>query len=178
MAYIDYDNNIPTDAPGRAASLAEPGQPDRRIPIPSPLAALPGRVQQLVLLQRTRLSRVSKFLLVGATGALVNSLALLLLVQGTHLPLLLASALAAELSILHNFSWHDRWTFGRTQLSWRRLARFNLVSLAGLVITTATLWLLVRHLGLYYLAANLLGICLATAWNFAVNSCWTWGGAP
>ena len=147
------------------------------MPVTSPFAALPGRVQQLVQRQRARLCRVSKFLLVGATGALVNSLALLLLVQWTHLPLLLASALAAELAIIHNFSWHDRWTFRRTQLSWSRFARFNLVSLAGLVITTGTLWVLVRHLGLYYLAANLLGITLATAWNFAVNSCWTWGGA-
>ena len=28
----------------------------------------------------------------------------------------------------------------------------------------------------YYLAANLLGIALATAWSFAANSFWTWGG--
>ena len=49
--------------------------------------------------------------------------------------------------------------------------------LAGLGITTGTLWLLVRHLGCYYLTANLVGIALATAWNFVANSLWTWGGA-
>lgn len=135
------------------------------------------RATVLLSRQSARLSRVSKFLVVGATGVLVNSLALLLLVQGTHLPLVVASALSAELAIVNNFYWNDRWTFGRTRPSVRRFARFNLVSLAGLVITTATVWVLVSHLGLYYLAANLLAIVLATAWNFAVNSWWTWGGA-
>ncbi len=147
------------------------------MPITSRSAALPGRLWRLVHRERTGLTRVSKFLVVGGTGVLVNSLALLLLVQWAHLPLVLASALAAELGIVNNFYWNDCWTFRRTQLSWSRFARFNLVSLGGLVITTGTLWVLVDHLGLYYLAANLLGITLATAWNFAINSWWTWGGA-
>jgi dolichol-phosphate mannosyltransferase len=108
---------------------------------------------------------------------LVNSLALLLLFQWVHLPLVIASVLSTEMAIVNNFCWNDRWTFGRTQLCIKRFAKFNLVSLAGLVITTGTLWLLVRHLGYYYLTANLLGIALATAWNFVANSLWTWGGA-
>ena len=147
------------------------------MPIISCSAALPVHLWRLVHFKRARLGRLSKFLVVGGTGVLVNSLVLLLLVQGVHLPLMPASALSVELSILHNFCWNDRWTFGRTQLSWSRFTRFNLISLAGMIITTGTLWFLVRHLGLYYLAANLLGITLATAWNFAVNSWWTWGGA-
>jgi dolichol-phosphate mannosyltransferase len=108
---------------------------------------------------------------------LVNSLALFLLFQWVRLPLVIASALSTEIAIVNNFCWNDHWTFGRTHLSLNRFALFNLVSLVGLVITTGTLWLLVRHLGLYYLIANLLGITLATAWNFVANSLWTWGGA-
>ena len=123
------------------------------------------------------LSRLSKFLVVGGTGALVNSLALLVFFKWARLPLLVASALATELSIVNNFCWNDHWTFRRTRLSLSRFAKFNLVSLAGLAITAFTLWILVNHLGIYYLAANLLGIVLATAWNFAANSFWTWGGA-
>jgi dolichol-phosphate mannosyltransferase len=119
---------------------------------------------------------LSKFLVVGGTGVLVNSLALFILFQWAHLPLLVASALSVELAIFNNFCWNDRWTFRRAQFSLSRFVRFNLVSLGGLIITTSTLWILVRHSGLYYLAANLLGIALATAWNFAVSSWWTWGG--
>ena len=94
-----------------------------------------------------------------------------------HLPLVIASVLSAELAIVNNFWWNDRWTFSRTQLSLRRFAQFNLVSLFGLVLTTGTLWVLVHYLGLYYLAANLVGIALAAIWGFAANSLWTWGGA-
>ncbi len=172
MAHLNYDNNIITQAPAGAASCAEPRQHDRGTPVTRCGSALAGRVQR-----RAFLGRASKFLLVGGIGALVNSLALFLLFQRAHLPLVLASVLSAELAIIHNFCWNDRWTFRRTQLSLRRFAKFNLVSLAGLVITTCTLWLLAGHLGVYYLAANLLGIALATAWNFAVNVAWTWGGA-
>jgi dolichol-phosphate mannosyltransferase len=128
--------------------------------------------------RRTRadLSSLSKFLVVGGSGVLVNSLALLLLFQGAHLPLVVASILSAELAIGNNFWWNDRWTFKRMQLSWRRFARFNLVSLGGLVVTTCTLWVLAGHLHVYYLTANLLGIALATTWSFVANSFWTWGG--
>ena len=108
---------------------------------------------------------------------LVNNVALFLLFQWGHLQLVVASVLATELAILNNFYWNDRWTFRRKQLSLSRFARFNLVALGGLIITTGTLWVLVHHLGLYYLAANLLAIVLATAWNFAMSSLWAWGGA-
>jgi len=172
MAHLNYDNNIITQAPAGAASCAEPRQQDRGMPVARRWSALADHVQR-----RAFLARVSKFLLVGGIGALVNSLALLLLFQRAHLPLVLASVLSAEVAIIHNFCWNDRWTFRRTRLSLRRFAKFNLVSLAGLVITICTLWLLVEHLGVYYLAANLLSIGLATAWNFAVNVVWTWGGA-
>ena len=174
MSNINYDNTNIIHTPGRAVSLAEPDQHERRMPIIHRASVLPGGVRLLIQRERGRLGR---FLVVGGTGVLVNSLALLVLFQWTHLALVLASVLAAELAIVNNFYWNDRWTFKRTQLSLRRFARFNLVSLAGLVITTGTLWILVRHLGVYYLTANLLGIALATAWNFVANSLWTWGGA-
>jgi len=172
MAHLNYDNNIITQAPAGATPCAEPRQHDRGMAVTRCWSVLAGQIQR-----RAFLGTVSKFLLVGGIGALVNSLALLLLFQRAHLPLVLASVLSAELAITHNFCWNDRWTFRRTRLSLRRFAKFNLVSLTGLVITTCTLWLLAEHLGVYYLAANLLGIALATAWNFAMNVVWTWGGA-
>jgi putative flippase GtrA len=181
MAYLDYDN-IPTqahDAKGerRETSLAEPDQHDPRLPATRSSSKLPVRVRKLTHHACATLSRLGKFLVVGVTGMLVNSLVLFLLYQWARLPLVLASILSTEMAIVNNFCWNDRWTFGRTRLSLNRFALFNLVSLAGMAITTGTLWLLVRHLGFYYLTANLLGIALATAWNFVANSLWTWGGA-
>ncbi len=120
------------------------------------------------------LSRPSKFLVVGGLGAVVNSVLLVLLHQFLALPLIPASILAVELSIGNNFIWNDRWTFGRRWPSWRRFLKFNLVSLGGLIITTAVLWSLVTMLKSPYLLANLFGILLATGWNFLLNVLWTW----
>ncbi|HZU66416.1 MAG TPA: GtrA family protein [Ktedonobacteraceae bacterium] len=138
--------------------------------------ALPDSLWRLGYNRRALPARLGKFLVVGGTGILVNSFALLLLYRWMHLPLIVASAMAVELAILNNFIWNDRWTFGCSQISWRRFVRFNVVSLGGLVVSTGALWILVSRLGLYYLAANLLGIALATVWNFAASSLWAWGG--
>jgi putative flippase GtrA len=124
------------------------------------------------------LSSVGRFLLIGALGAIVNTGALFVLHQEAQLPLIFASVLAVELAIASNFIWNNRWTFGRRELSLGRFARFNLVSLGGLAITTITLWALVTELGLNYLLANLVGISLATTWNLAGSFRWIWVSRP
>ena len=119
--------------------------------------------------------RAVRFALVGTSGVIVNSAALAALHGGLGLPLLLASALAVEIAIIHNFVWNNRWTFGQRRISLARFARFNAVSLGGLAIATGTLHLLVRGFGLYYLLANLIGIGLAMTWNFLLSQYWAWG---
>lgn len=119
--------------------------------------------------------KLIKFLLVGGLGVIINSLALVVLHQFLRFPLVIASLAAVELAIVNNFLWNDRWTFGRKERSLQRFFQFNLVSCGGLVITTGTLWVLVSHLAAPYLLANLLGIGLATCWNFGMSLLWTWG---
>src|SRR5260370_20799556 len=82
-----------------------------------------------------------KFNVVGALGFALQSGALFVLTHTTmHFTYLAATALAVELAVLHNFVWHQRWTWrdrpAATMLeSLRRLAKFNitngLVSLVG-----------------------------------------------
>ncbi len=119
--------------------------------------------------------KLGKFTVVGGTGVIVNSIALFLLYDKVQLPLILASAIAVEIAIISNFYFNNRWTFKAKGILFSRFAKFNVVSLGGLAITTATLWTLATYLGLHYLFANLVGIALATAWNFAANLVWTWG---
>jgi dolichol-phosphate mannosyltransferase len=120
------------------------------------------------------LSKPGKYLVVGGSGVVVNSGALAFFHQLLAMPLVLSSMLAVELSIGSNFLLNDRWTFGRRWPSWRRFFKFNLVSLVGLVITTAVLWALVTGAHSPYLLANLFGILLAMIWNFCINLFWTW----
>lgn len=119
---------------------------------------------------------LAKFLVVGGSGVLVNTLALFILHQVAGLSVLFAVPIAVEIAIVSNFVWNDRWTFGCPHVSWKRFARFNLVSLLGLLVTTLSAWALIHETGWNYLVANLAGIALATGVNFVANLEWTWRG--
>lgn len=121
--------------------------------------------------------RFFRFGLVGASGVLVNTLALYLLTDVVGWDHLVAAALATEAAILSNFLFNDRWTFrdARPDLAWpRRLAQYNSISLGGLLITLVVLAALSHLLGLYYLVANLFAIGAATIWNYTINLRFTW----
>jgi putative flippase GtrA len=117
---------------------------------------------------------LTRFLLVGASGVVVNSIALFALHGLAGVPLVLASALSVELAIAHNFVLNDRWTFGCARRSLLRFLKFNLVCLVGLLVTTSVAWLLVQQAGVNYLVANLAGIGVGMVGNFVANIQWTW----
>jgi|GEM_PF-1774800 len=124
----------------------------------------------------SRLARPLRFGLVGLSGVIVNTGVLWMLARGAHLPVALAGALATETAIIHNFLLNDRWTF-RTARHYplvQRLLRFNGVALGGMAITVGLLTALTALGHLHLLLANLLAVGAATAWNYLVNSRWTW----
>lgn len=123
-----------------------------------------------------------KFNLVGALGIAVQLAVLLGLKSGFHLDYLLATALAVEAAVVHNFLWHERYTWAdRVQPSWRRslprLLRFNLsaggVSIAG---NLALMKLMVGLGHLNYLIANSVAIALCSLLNFVVSEEWVFEG--
>ena len=125
-----------------------------------------------------RYTRPISFGLVGLSGVVVNTVILWGLVHGFGLSVLLSSALATEAAILSNFLLNDRWTFrtaAHQGMFVQRLLRFNGVALGGMAITTAVLAALTDHGYLPLLLANLLAVGAAMAWNYVVNSRWTWG---
>lgn len=108
-----------------------------------------------------------KFNLVGAIGTLVQLAVLSFLTGVLGMNYLLATALAVEAAILHNFVWHDRFTWvDRSGLALRRLARFlrfNLtsgaISVAGNLVSVS---LLVEQAHLSVLNANLLAVAFCS----------------
>jgi dolichol-phosphate mannosyltransferase len=129
--------------------------------------------------RKGELRRFVKFCLVGASGVLVNMGLLWLLTELAGLFYLLSAAISIETSIISNFTLNDHFTFADRRLPGvkpfgNRLVKFNLVSLAGLGINMAILWLFTSVFGVYYLLSNLCGIAVATLWNYLVNLWWTW----
>jgi putative flippase GtrA len=111
--------------------------------------------------------RFIRYNVVAALGIGVRLLVAWLLVSGLGLHYLVGTALAIEASVLHNFFWHLRWTWGASGHVFFRLVAFHasngLVSFLGAMVLMP---MLVGSLGLHYLAANLLAVCFTGLLNF------------
>jgi len=121
--------------------------------------------------------RFARFAGVGLAGFVVQ-LAVLWGLSRTGLPPLVATALAVEAAVLHNFLWHQRWTWSdRPGVgAGRRLLRFHaatgLLSIAGNVVLTAA-YMTVAHMPL--LASNVLTVATMSFVTFAVADRWVFG---
>lgn len=117
--------------------------------------------------------RALKFTLVGSAGVIVNEGLLFLLAP--HTPLLAASAMAVEASIIANFIMNNFWTFrGRSGSGlFKRLAKYNTVTILGAATNIMVLAGLV-FVHLEYLAANFVGIMLGFAANYAGSEGVVW----
>ena len=119
-----------------------------------------------------------KFNAVGAVGLAVQLGVLWLLERVAGVQYLLATVLAVEVAVLHNFVWHQLWTWrGRPKESvWRRLLRFHLANgLVSLVANFGLMALFVGGLGLRVMPANLLSVGLAGLLNFGLAEVWVFG---
>jgi putative flippase GtrA len=133
------------------------------------------------------LKRWLKFNFVGGIGIGVQFGALFLLKSVLHLDYMFATALAVESAVVHNFVWHEQFTWsdrvtrGRVQPSWRRslarFGRFNLTTGAVSIVGNLVLMRVMVGAGhLNYLLANAIAIALCSIANFLVSDGWVFEG--
>jgi putative flippase GtrA len=113
-----------------------------------------------------------KFNAVGGMGVLVQLAALAVFKSGLHLHYMLATVAAVEVALLHNFVWHERWTWKDRGVENRRgrvgrLVRFHLANgLLSFAVNLGVMRVLVGQLHWPYLAANLAAIAAGSVVNF------------
>jgi dolichol-phosphate mannosyltransferase len=119
--------------------------------------------------------RVVRFGVVGASGIVVNLVILYSIIRFTQTPEIIAAGIAVETSILTNFILNDVWTFKdiRTIPIYKRLGRFQVVSIAGMAINLVVFTALTL-VGVWYILAEVVGIIFAFIFNFIVNRLKTW----
>jgi dolichol-phosphate mannosyltransferase len=146
---------------------------------------------QHLLKLRLSLLPIQQFLrfgIVGFSGVFVDMIILYLLSDPTTLGwgLTRSKIIAAEVAILNNFIWNDAWTFAEVsmkQKGWnkrlKRLIKFNLICLAGLILNVLLLNLQFNLLGFNQIPygrylANFIAIGIVTIWNFWLNLKLSW----
>ncbi len=116
------------------------------------------------------LRRWVRFNAVGVTGIGVQ-LALLTLLTSRGVGVLVATAIAVEASVLHNFHLHVRWTWRDRGLNGPDVARafFRFHATSGVLSLAGNLGLMslfTGFIGLPPIVANILAICLLGVVNF------------
>ncbi|MDB9528797.1 glycosyltransferase family 2 protein [Oscillatoria sp. CS-180] len=127
------------------------------------------------------IGRFVRFAVVGFSGVFVDYAVFYLLFNQAGFSLNVSNVLSAETAIFNNFLWNDAWTFSdlaQRQLGWqargKRFLKFNLICLAGLLLNTAMVNVLVRVFGVNVYLAKFVAIALVTIWNFGVNLKLSW----
>lgn len=115
-----------------------------------------------------------RFNTVGAAGFVVQLGALWLFVELGDMSYVLATLVATELAVVHNFVWHVRWTWMERDATpgwiFGRFVRFNLTNGAVSLVGNASLVaLLTGWMRVPYLPANLAGIAVCCILNFLLS---------
>jgi putative flippase GtrA len=90
-----------------------------------------------------------------------------------RLPLVVATAAGAEVTLLLRFVINDRWVFGNRHPSWTRLWQFHVAGGAGGAIWWVVANLLPRF-GVHYLVAAIVGSACSVMFSMATNFLWIW----
>jgi putative flippase GtrA len=125
--------------------------------------------------------RWMKFNLVGGLGVGVQLAALAVFRSWLRLDYLLATGLAVEIAVIHNFLWHERFTWAdrparRTVQSLVRLVKFNASNGAVSIVGNLVLMrLLAGELKVNYVASNLIAIVFCSLVNFLLGDRFVFG---
>jgi len=115
-----------------------------------------------------------RFNAVGIVGVGVQLAILAVLKSGLGWSVRLSTVVAVECTVLHNFVWHERWTWAHRKLDLRglpvRLVRFNVSNgLISIVGNLVLMELLAVRLHLNYMLSNIAAIIACSLLNYLVS---------
>ena len=132
----------------------------------------------------TLFRRSMVFYLVGGLGVALQLATLEAFTAGLGLNYLLGTGLAVEITVLHNFFWHENETWrDRSSLDkaarWERLLRFQItngaISVGGNLVL---MQILAGTFGMNYTFANLASITLCSILNFLAGDRFVFARTP
>jgi dolichol-phosphate mannosyltransferase len=123
-------------------------------------------------------ARLWKFLLVGASGVIVNMIVFGILIGPPRVYYVLAGAVAGAVSTFTNFVLNNAFTWAdRREAVWsvflQRLGKYYVATWVGYVVYLALLWA-ITHMGVAPMVSNLIAIGLGGMLNYVMHNVWTW----
>lgn len=118
-----------------------------------------------------------RYAIVGGVAFAIDLGCLLLLAP--VLPLILANSLAFLVANAANFAAGHLWVFGRNANDRDIVRRYRavlLISLVGLALSDAFVWLGVVALGAGVVVSKVAATLAVWGWNYWARACWVYGG--
>lgn len=120
------------------------------------------------------LGRLIKFCAVGFSGMIVDFFFTWLCKEKIKWNKYISNSIGFVLAATNNYIWNRLWTFQSqgTEIV-REYSSFFIISLVGLGINNAVIYLLHDRLKLNFYLAKILAIGVVTLWNFGMNYLFT-----
>ncbi|RKY76132.1 hypothetical protein DRQ07_10790 [candidate division KSB1 bacterium] len=122
-----------------------------------------------------KVKRIIKFQVVAVGGTIVNMTTLFILKGQARFPLIVSGAIAIELAIIHNFTWHYFKTWKErvhhtVKDYFKRLFQYNIVTASiDFTVNLSFLWFLTNVVGLHYMLSNLFGMMAGPILKYFAN---------
>ena len=126
--------------------------------------------------RKKKVKKFIRFQIVSVAGTVVNPATIWLLKAQLTLPVMLAGAIAIEVAIIHNFTWHFFVTWKERIIEHslssylRNLFTYNLVTASiDYLVNLTVLYVLHKRFGVYYLLAHFIGMVCGPVFKFLAN---------
>ena len=118
-----------------------------------------------------------RFLLVGFSGLVVNSLVLAAFTELASIHYIISAVIATQASTLWNFGLTEWWVFGKRETGrsfLQRMASFLVMNNLMLLLRGPLMSLMVSQLGIHYIISNLVSLFAMTLLRYFVADQWIW----
>ncbi len=118
-----------------------------------------------------------RFVFIGGVGFVVNYIMLALLFDLLKAPIVVAQVIGAETAVLATFLGNNFWAFkGHHHISIKKkLLKFHASAIAGLIINSLCVVLLVHYGHVYYGLALVVGSLAGLIWNYTLYKRFVFG---
>ena len=121
--------------------------------------------------------RLLRFQVVGLMGAGVQLGTVAILTSHFGVESLVSTAIAVEAAVIHNFAWHERWTWadriGDAETIGRRFKRFCQFNAStgffSIGLNVLLTYFAMQMIGVQYFLANMFAIAVGSLFNFLVS---------
>lgn len=117
------------------------------------------------------LVQIFRYMIAGFSAFIVDTSVLFLLTDFLHIYYLLSTIFAFLIGLLVSYLINIYWVFNKRKKEERKveIMIFVIISIVGLLLTLALMWLFTSIFKVYYLYSKILTTLIVLAWNFSAK---------